>query len=101
MKKMKEWIIENALASVEELDEIHNRAKELVRNSKNSAWEKVMAPILEQVHLAVTGIRDLITALPEKQEKLETIVRVSLPALREPNRRDMMHSMHQALLHAG
>ncbi len=55
MKKMKEWIIDNALANVEELDEIHNRAKELVRNSKTSAWEKVMAPILKQVHLAVIG----------------------------------------------
>ncbi len=49
MKKMKEWIIENALGSEEELEEIHTRAKELVRNSKNSAWEKYMAPILEQV----------------------------------------------------
>ncbi len=100
MKKMKEWIIDNALANVEELDEIHNRAKELVRNSKTSAWEKVMAPILKQVHLAVNGIRDLITALPEKHEKLEPVLR-HLSALREPNRRDIMHSVHQALMHAG
>jgi TPP-dependent pyruvate/acetoin dehydrogenase alpha subunit len=49
MKKMKEWIIDNALASAEELEEIHTKAKELVRNSKNSAWEKCMEPILEQV----------------------------------------------------
>ena len=49
MKKMKEWIIENALASQEELDEIHAKAKELVRNSRNNAWEKCMAPIQEQV----------------------------------------------------
>jgi len=100
MKKMKEWITDNALASVEELDEIHNRAKDLVRNSKNSAWEKVMAPILKQVHLAVNGIRDLITALPDKHEKLESVLR-HLAALREPNRRDIMHSVHQALMHAG
>jgi pyruvate/2-oxoglutarate/acetoin dehydrogenase E1 component/TPP-dependent pyruvate/acetoin dehydrogenase alpha subunit len=100
MKKMKEWITDNALASVEELDEIHNRAKDLVRNSKNSAWEKVMAPILKQVHLAVNGIRDLITALPDKHEKLEPVLR-HLTALREPNRRDIMHGVHQALMHAG
>jgi len=99
MKKMKEWIIENALGTAEELEEIHTRAKELVRNSKNSAWEKCMAPILEQVRHAVTGIQELITAVPEKREKLEPFVR-QLTAIREPNRRDVMHGIYQVLLHS-
>ena len=97
MKKMKEWIIENALASTEELDEIHTKAKELVRNSKNSAWEKCMAPILEQVSRSISLIRDLVIAVPEKREKLDPIIR-HLAAIREPNRRDVMHGLHQALL---
>ena len=97
MKKMKEWIIENALASTEELDEIHTKAKELVRNSKNSAWEKCMAPILEQVSRSISLIRDLVIAVPEKREKLDPIIRL-LAAIREPNRRDVMHGLHQALL---
>ena len=97
MKKMKEWIIENALASPDELEEIHAKAKDLVRNSKNSAWEKCMAPILEQVSRSVSLLRNLMEALPEKQEKLEPVIR-HLSALREPNRRDVMHSLHQALL---
>ena len=49
MKKMKEWIMENALASAEEIDEIHTKAKDLVRNSKAAAWEKCMSPIRRQV----------------------------------------------------
>jgi pyruvate/2-oxoglutarate/acetoin dehydrogenase E1 component/TPP-dependent pyruvate/acetoin dehydrogenase alpha subunit len=97
MKKMKEWIIENALGSVEELDEIHNRAKDKVRISKNSAWEKCMEPILEQVGRSVSILMELAQALPEKREKLDVINR-QLAALREPNRRDIMHSLHQALL---
>jgi pyruvate/2-oxoglutarate/acetoin dehydrogenase E1 component/TPP-dependent pyruvate/acetoin dehydrogenase alpha subunit len=97
MKKMKEWIVENALASVEELDEIHSNAKDLVRNSKNSAWEKCMAPILEQVSRALSLIRTLTSAHPEKQEKFETVIK-QLSHLREPNRRDVMQSSHQALL---
>ncbi len=99
MKKMKEWIIENALGSAEELEEIHTKAKELVRNSKNSAWEKCMAPILEQVRHAVNGIQELISAVPEKREKLEPFVR-QLTAIREPNRRDVMHGIYQVLLHS-
>jgi pyruvate/2-oxoglutarate/acetoin dehydrogenase E1 component/TPP-dependent pyruvate/acetoin dehydrogenase alpha subunit len=99
MKKMKEWIIENALGTAEELEEIHTKAKELVRNSKNSAWEKCMAPILEQVRHAVTGIQELMIAIPEKREKLEPFVR-QLTAIREPNRRDVMHGIYQVLLHS-
>ncbi len=100
MKKMKEWIIDNALASAEELDEIHNAAKDLVRNSKNSAWEKVMAPIMEQVSRSVEGIKELMVAVPDKKEKLEPVLR-QLSSLREPNRRDVMHSLHQALMLSG
>ena len=97
MKKMKEWIIENALASPVELDEIHSAAKDLVRNSKNSAWEKCMAPIRRQVDRSVSLIREMIPAIPEKQEKLESLIR-QLSAIREPNRRDVMHGLHGALI---
>jgi len=100
MKKMKEWIIENALGSAEELEEIHAKAKDIVRTSKNSAWEKCMAPILEQVRHSVSLISELAAALPEKQEAMEPVIR-QLTSFREPNRRDVMHGLHQALLQAG
>jgi pyruvate/2-oxoglutarate/acetoin dehydrogenase E1 component/TPP-dependent pyruvate/acetoin dehydrogenase alpha subunit len=97
MKKMKEWIIDNALGTAEELEEIHVKAKELVRHSKNNAWEKCMAPILEQVRHAADGMRELMMTYPEKQEVLEPYMR-QLISLREPNRRDIMHGLHQVLL---
>ncbi len=100
MKKMKEWIIENALASMEELDEIHAKAKDLVRTSRNAAWEKCMAPIHHQVNRSVNLMRELVAAVPEKHEKLEHIARL-LSALREPNRRDVMHYLHQVILATG
>jgi len=100
MKKMKEWIIENALANAEELEEIHNKAKDFVRQSRNTAWEKCMTPIQDQVKRSLDIVRELIAAAPEKQEKLEPVVR-QLSALREPNRRDVMHHLHQAILQCG
>ncbi len=100
MKKMKEWILENALASSEELEEIHSKAKDLVRTSKNNAWERCMAPILEQVSRAVSGIQALALAFPEKHEKFENVIK-HLSHLREPNRRDVVQSIHQALLLCG
>jgi pyruvate/2-oxoglutarate/acetoin dehydrogenase E1 component/TPP-dependent pyruvate/acetoin dehydrogenase alpha subunit len=100
MKKMKEWIIDNALANAEELEEIHAKAKELVRSSRNRAWEICMEPILAQVTRSVSIMNELALAIPEKREKLET-VNHQLSSLREPNRRDIMHNLHQALLQAG
>lgn len=100
MKKMKEWIIENALASPEELEEIHARAKEMVRTAKNNAWDKCMTPILDQVARSLAVIRELVEAVPEKKEKMEPVIR-HLAALREPNRRDVMHGLHQALMLSG
>jgi pyruvate/2-oxoglutarate/acetoin dehydrogenase E1 component/TPP-dependent pyruvate/acetoin dehydrogenase alpha subunit len=100
MKKMKEWIIENALASAEELEEIHSKAKDLVRNSKNAAWEKCMAPIHNQVSRSVSLIGEMVSGIPEKQEVFDPILR-QLSLLREPNRRDVMHYIHQALVLAG
>jgi pyruvate/2-oxoglutarate/acetoin dehydrogenase E1 component/TPP-dependent pyruvate/acetoin dehydrogenase alpha subunit len=100
MKKMKEWILENALASAEELEEIHTKAKDLVRTSKNNAWERCMAPILEQVSQAAFLIQKLASAFPEKHEKFDYVIK-HLSHLREPNRRDVMQSIHQALLLSG
>jgi pyruvate/2-oxoglutarate/acetoin dehydrogenase E1 component/TPP-dependent pyruvate/acetoin dehydrogenase alpha subunit len=100
MKKMKEWIIENALASAEELEEIHNKAKDFVRQSRNAAWEKCMTPIQDQVKRSLDIVRELIAAVPEKQEELGPVVR-QLSSLREPNRRDVMHHLHQAILLCG
>ena len=100
MKKMKEWIVENALASIEELDEIHAKAKDLVRTSRNKAWEKCMAPIHQQVDRASNLLRELLAAVPEKHEKLESITH-HLVGIREPNRRDVMHYLHQVILVTG
>lgn len=49
-KKMKEWLIENSLASEEELNEISHRAKEFVRDSKAAAWEKYLSPIKNRLN---------------------------------------------------
>ena len=100
MKKMREWIVENALASQEEIDEIQATARESVRNSRTAAWEKCMFPIRQQISHSVTLIRDLMPVLPGKRVQLEKIAR-DMEAHREPNRRDVVSGMHKALVLAG
>ncbi|HVY75638.1 MAG TPA: thiamine pyrophosphate-dependent enzyme [Puia sp.] len=96
MKKMREWILENALADAEELEEIQVHAKETVRQAKISAWEKCMRPIRQQVSRSLALIQDLMPGSGNKRTALEKVV-AELAGLREPNRRDVVRGLHQAL----
>ncbi len=52
-KKFKEWILENAIASIEELEQIEEESRNFVRDSKQLAWEKFQQPILNQIKKSV------------------------------------------------
>ena len=97
IKKMKEWIIENALASEEELEEMEAQAKDMVRQCKISAWEKYEAPIRAQVGRTAELIQDLAASMPEQAPDLQKIL-AELSANREPNRRDVMRTLSQSML---
>jgi pyruvate/2-oxoglutarate/acetoin dehydrogenase E1 component/TPP-dependent pyruvate/acetoin dehydrogenase alpha subunit len=94
--KMREWIVANALASEEELEEIERAAKELVRDNKAAAWEGYLNPIKAQVARTVELINDLATKVPEAASVLDDLGK-ELSALREPLRRDVMRVIHTAL----
>jgi pyruvate/2-oxoglutarate/acetoin dehydrogenase E1 component/TPP-dependent pyruvate/acetoin dehydrogenase alpha subunit len=48
IRKFREWMIANALASEKELDEIEEQAKERVRIAKQSAWNAYLNEILNE-----------------------------------------------------
>ncbi|MFN8289949.1 MAG: thiamine pyrophosphate-dependent enzyme [Chitinophagaceae bacterium] len=100
IKKMKEWIIENSLATEEEADELISKAKEEVKNSRIAAWEKFITPVKNQVSRAAELIRSVSKAVPAKSQALEKIA-MELTAIREPLRRDVMKALHNALVVAG
>ena len=96
IKKMKEWIIDNELASEEELDEIETSSKEYIRHSRNLAWEKYQEPIKRQVSHSVELIRGLVDHFPYRGESLEKLA-AELAANREPGRKEVLKTLHQAL----
>ena len=100
IKKMKEWIIENALAEEKELDEIAEKAKEHVRDSKMAAWEKFITPVKHQVTRATDLINTMANAIPEHTAALQKMT-VDLSANREPLRRDVLKTINAALDIAG
>lgn len=100
LKKMKEWIVENALASEEELNEIAEKAKEHVRESKQNAWDQFITPVRNQVARAADLISTMANAVSAHSQALQKIA-AELSASRDPLRRDVMKALHTALQLAG
>jgi len=100
IKMMKEWIIDNALASEEELEEIESTAKEFVRQSKISAWEKYQLPLKQQVNKTVDLISQLSGISSEQEEELRALSS-ELSANKEPNRKDVLQALHQSIVIVG
>jgi pyruvate/2-oxoglutarate/acetoin dehydrogenase E1 component/TPP-dependent pyruvate/acetoin dehydrogenase alpha subunit len=100
IKLMKAWIIDNELASEEELEDIETRAKEFIRESKIKAWEKCQLPISQQVIKTVGLLHEAADALPDHSAVLNELA-TGLSANREPNRKDVIQALHQSFLKAG
>jgi pyruvate/2-oxoglutarate/acetoin dehydrogenase E1 component len=100
IKKMKEWLIENALASEDELNEIETAAKDFTRDSRNLAWEKYQEPIRQQVARSVTLIREMAHRHPDSAELLQQLAG-TLAANREPGRKEVLQTLHQGIAVAG
>jgi pyruvate/2-oxoglutarate/acetoin dehydrogenase E1 component/TPP-dependent pyruvate/acetoin dehydrogenase alpha subunit len=100
IRKMKEWIIENALEDEEALSEIEREAREHVRKSRTAAWNKYIKPVKAQVDRANQLILQVGESLPSKQAVLKKLSD-ELARNREPTRREVMKAMHHALLFAG
>jgi pyruvate/2-oxoglutarate/acetoin dehydrogenase E1 component/TPP-dependent pyruvate/acetoin dehydrogenase alpha subunit len=99
-KKMREWIIANALATEEELAELEAEAKETVRVEKVKAWEEYLQPIKSLVGYAVELLNDVASKLPAHAETINGLVR-ELQSIREPLRRDVMRVVYVALSETG
>lgn len=88
LKQMREWILANALAEPEELNNIEENAKQFARESKGKAWEKYIIPVKQMVDRAIETMRPLEQVYPSVKQVAD-----ELAALREPMRRDIMLSL--------
>jgi pyruvate/2-oxoglutarate/acetoin dehydrogenase E1 component/TPP-dependent pyruvate/acetoin dehydrogenase alpha subunit len=99
-KKMREWILSNALASEDELDDIETESKTFVRKSRLTAWEKFSAPIREQVNSAVDLMNEILGHGIDENNRLKKII-ATLQSNREPQRKDILKALYASMLIAG
>jgi pyruvate/2-oxoglutarate/acetoin dehydrogenase E1 component/TPP-dependent pyruvate/acetoin dehydrogenase alpha subunit len=90
VKKMREWILNNALANDEELNKIEEDAKEAVKQAKNAAWTDYLIPIKTEV-AEVCSCFDGIGG-----EEVLTIKK-ELQAIKEPIRREIQIAVKSVL----
>lgn len=96
IKKLREWILDNQIASHEELLEIEEQVKEEVKQSRNKAWAEYLNPIKEQSAKAVELVRTAMVNDIEAYNKLQKLAK-QLELNREPLRRDVIHTLSLAI----
>jgi pyruvate/2-oxoglutarate/acetoin dehydrogenase E1 component/TPP-dependent pyruvate/acetoin dehydrogenase alpha subunit len=96
IKKMREWVIENGIASEEELSLIDEEAKRMVRDHKANAWEKYQHPIKDQVQEVVSLIRNMVVNDMDAYGHVQELAK-ELETNREPLRRHVMRTLALAM----
>jgi pyruvate/2-oxoglutarate/acetoin dehydrogenase E1 component/TPP-dependent pyruvate/acetoin dehydrogenase alpha subunit len=87
--KMRQWLLENALAEEPLLRSIEAEAKVVAQEGRKKAWDKYIAPIREQVQVFIGLVQAFIDE-GRGHTDIATQYMQELAANREPQRRDIL-----------
>jgi len=90
LRKMREWILENEIATSEELEEIEKNAVQRVKEARKNAWERFIRPISDQRDDFLRMV-DISTCNCAKTAKINHI-KQELAMVGEPIWKDIMSS---------
>ena len=95
LKKMKEWILDNKLATEEELGAIEEDAKKAVREAKAAAWTAYLNPIKNELQEAVA----LMQKIEAESSNAAFIAKIrnEINSIKEPIRKDVIVAVKQVL----
>jgi pyruvate/2-oxoglutarate/acetoin dehydrogenase E1 component/TPP-dependent pyruvate/acetoin dehydrogenase alpha subunit len=93
--QMRKWLIENNLASAEELDEIENQSKKDVLEGKKTAWSAFVKPFKDEQNELVNLLR---TATSSSANKVFIDKYISeLESIKEPIRKEILTTARKVL----
>jgi pyruvate/2-oxoglutarate/acetoin dehydrogenase E1 component len=99
--QMRNWILENSLAEEQELLDIEMNAKQMVKESKQRAWEKYLSPLKQQVQVGSQLMKELAKNVTSENGSVIIKMAEELEASKEPLRRDLMKCLATCLDIAG
>ncbi len=95
LKKMREWVVFNGVATEAELTALETEARDRVEGLRKAAWEAYQAPLLAERQGVLQLLDEII---PHSQHAAElTRIRNGIFALPGPTRRDLHVAVHEAL----
>ncbi|MGD2048962.1 MAG: thiamine pyrophosphate-dependent enzyme [Chloroflexota bacterium] len=94
--KMRDWMVEEELASPEELDLLEEESKELVESIRVEAWQAFSEPIRQELN-SVINILDGACGSPADEDQLKKIQK-RLGRVPVPYRRHILAAIREALI---
>lgn len=92
MKKMRDWIEVNGIATTAELDDIHIKARQHVRESRNNALSKYTTPLLADKDRMVQALSFASNLSAPVTQLIKDLTRS-----KEPLKRDILHTAARVL----
>lgn len=100
--RLRQWILDQGVATADELAAIDEEAVRSVQQSKQEAWDAYIAPIRSEISQCVGVLRAAAASIggSDSAEVASEITRIAddLERIREPFRRDIMTATHRALV---
>ncbi|MGC6470814.1 MAG: alpha-ketoacid dehydrogenase subunit alpha/beta [Flavobacteriales bacterium] len=93
----KQWIIDNSLATEQELNDCRKSLKKEVSKQKNEAWKNYQTPILEELKVAISLLDSLIDESPNGVFIKPIKENLELEARLNPHRKTIFSSLRAAL----
>ncbi len=94
--KMREFILENKIASEEDVNAIEDEAKTEAREAKQRAWADFLAPIKEQIEQATKLCSQAMYEAGDNAPAVAAVIS-ELTAIKEPIRKDVMQTVRKVL----
>jgi len=97
LTRMRQWMVEEKIASDEELSRLEEEDRQLVQELQRRAWESFRRPIEDEKRAFVRLLSELAESSAHEAQ-LEAVLE-RLNRLANPLRRDLLVAAHQALVH--
>jgi 2-oxoisovalerate dehydrogenase E1 component len=95
IKKMREWIISEEIATEEEIETIESEAKKYVKDCREAAWKAYLDPIRTELAEACSILEEVGSGSGQS-EKINQVI-AQLRQLTEPTRKDICIAVNQVL----
>jgi pyruvate/2-oxoglutarate/acetoin dehydrogenase E1 component/TPP-dependent pyruvate/acetoin dehydrogenase alpha subunit len=96
LTQMRSFLLDNGIATQEEIEKIEEEAKNEARTAKQRAWDNFVNPIREQIQQATNACNQVVYEGGENAQQIAQLVQ-QLGTIKEPIRKDVMQTLRRIL----